>query len=98
MRYYLYRRQRRIQGQLMTAIGTSLAELQNQIQNQREDLYILESILAERGLIENGDISNGRHRLIDSPRQRLAERENILTQHEIRPEQLIPTDDEIEFQ
>ena len=34
----------------MTAIGTSLGELQNQIQNQREDLYILESILGQKSL------------------------------------------------
>lgn len=98
IRYYLHRRQRRIQAGLMAAIGSSLAELQSQLQKQREDLYILENILAERGLLEDEDLRDARHRFIESPRERLAERENILQQHEIRPEQLIPNDDEIDFQ
>ena len=98
LRYYLYRRQRRTQARLMSVIGSSLGELQKQLQHQREDMYILENLLAERGLIEDVDLREGRQRMIDSPRRRMTERDNILAKHEIDPAQLIAADDEIEFQ
>ena len=98
LRYYLYRRQRRAQAHLMTFIGSSLGEVQNQLQHQREEMYILENLLAERGLIENADLVEGRQRMIDSPRRRMSERDNLLANHEIDPAQLIVADDENEFQ
>ncbi len=56
----------------------ALEQTRSQLQHALEDVYVLQMLLVERGLFEEGDLVRGRARLVEAPRRVAAEREALL--------------------
>ena len=63
--------------QLLDDVRLSHQGTQAQARRLGEDLYLLQSLLAERNLLQESDLTRARSRLIDRPRRLTQEREAI---------------------
>ena len=60
-----------------------------QLRRTAEDLYVIQTLLCERNLLDEGEIARARLRLIDAPR-RVAEERAAMARHlKVSPTQLV---------
>ena len=78
-------------------LRTSLEGARNQLRRANEDLFVIQTLLAERNLLDENDLARARLRLIEAPR-RVAEEKAAMARHlKVSPTQLVidPSDSKI---
>jgi hypothetical protein len=78
-------------------LRTSLEGARNQLRRANEDLFVIQTLLGERNLLDENDLARARLRLIDAPR-RVAEEKAAMARHlKVSPTQLVidPSDSKI---
>lgn len=76
------------------ALRTGFENARNSIRQSHEEIFLLQALLIERGIVLEHDIQSARKRLIEGPRKRAEEHEAI-SQHLGRsPEHLVLEDTE----
>lgn len=76
----------------VASLQTLLDTQRTRMQQCAEDLYVLQSLLVERQLIDDMALARGRHRFIESPRRLATEREAIQQQLGV-PKNVVIIDD-----
>ena len=71
-------RERSLQAAAEERLRVALEQTRAQLQHAVEDVYVLRTLLVERGLFEEGDIARARARLVEGPRRLAAEREALM--------------------
>jgi hypothetical protein len=70
-------RERTIHVTHLQGLRQSLESTRAQLRRCTEDLFVLQAVLAERNLCNEGELSRGRLRLIEAPRRQAEERESV---------------------
>lgn len=78
LREFQLTRERSQQSATHERVRLALEQTRSQLQHALEDVYVLQMLLIERGLFEEGDLVRGRARLVEAPRRMAAEREAIV--------------------
>ncbi|MEL6543744.1 MAG: hypothetical protein AAFQ82_03900 [Myxococcota bacterium] len=74
----------------MTSLGEALDTQQRTMRRLQEDIYVLQSVLRERNLLNEQELAQARDRLVEQPKRVAAERDAIKRHHDIGvPTQLI---------
>src|SRR5687767_6586533 len=73
-------RERRAFAQAVEHLRLSLDSSRQHLKRISEDLYVLQSVMVERNLIDETELQRSRVRLVDNPR-RLAEERDALARH-----------------
>ena len=82
---------------VLQELRTSIEGARSQLRRANEDLYVIQTLLAERNLLDENDLARARLRLIEAPR-RVAEERAAMARHlKVSPTQLVidPTDSKI---
>ncbi len=64
---------------LFASVETAVRHLRR----TREDLYVMRTVMQERGVLTEEDLARGRARLIETPRRRAEERDQMLKELKI---------------
>lgn len=91
------RRERAATAEALRDLRIALEATRAQLRRAGEDVFVLQTLLAERNLLDDGDLARARIRLIETPR-RLAEERAAMARHlQVSPTQLVldPNDPKI---
>lgn len=69
------------------------ADTRRQLRRALEDLYVMQTLLADKHLLDENEFARGRVRLIEKPRRVAEERNAILRDSDVEPTQLVVDDD-----
>lgn len=73
----------------ITELRTAVEASRTQLRRLTEDIYVIQTVLAERNVIDDADLARARMRLIETPR-RLAEERAAMARHlKVSPTQLV---------
>jgi len=78
-------------------LRTSLEGARTQLRRANEDVFVVQTLLSERNLLDENDLARARLRLIEAPR-RVAEEKAAMARHlKVSPTQLVidPSDSKI---
>lgn len=78
-------------------LRTSLEAVRIQLRRANEDVFVVQTLLSERNLLDENDLARARLRLIEAPR-RVAEEKAAMARHlKVSPTQLVidPSDSKI---
>lgn len=67
----------------------SLDSTRSQLQRALEDLYVLQSTMVERNVVDEGELAEGRARLVEAPKRKAQERRAILKHVAANPTQVV---------
>lgn len=73
-------------------LNANLEKLRTQLRRAQEDAYVLQTLLSERNILDEGEIARGRVRLIENPKRLAAEKEAIVRHLGVSPTQLVVDD------
>lgn len=92
VREYQLSRERSLQEAAYEQLRTALEATRAQMRRVCEDMYVLQSVLGERNLLDEGELARGRVRLVEMPRRMARERDAIQRHLGISPTSLILED------
>src|SRR5688500_8013516 len=82
-------RERHRSRETIRELRAGLETTRSQARRAIEDLYVLQTVLTERHVVDDAELSRGRARLIENPRRIAAERESILARPGVSPTQVV---------
>ncbi len=83
VREYQLGRERTARLAALEQLHGSLEAAGRQLRRAREDIYVLRTVLQERGVISEEELARGRARLIEAPRRRAEERSEMLRELQV---------------
>ncbi len=87
-------RERKAFAQAVEHLRVSLETSRHHLRRVSEDLFVLQSIMVERNLLDETELQRGRVRLVETPRRVAEEREAIARNMKISPTALVIDDGE----
>jgi hypothetical protein len=82
-------RERRTFVQAVEHLRVSLETSRHHLRRVSEDLFVLQSVMVERNLLDETELARSRARLIEVPRRLAEERENITRNMNVSPTSLV---------
>lgn len=89
IREYQLTRERALQAATFEQLRVSLEATRGQLRRACEDLYVLQSVLSERNVLDEADLARTRIRLVEMPRRVAAERDAIRRHLGVAPQHLV---------
>jgi hypothetical protein len=77
---------RRAQFNELTA---NIEKLRAQLRRAQEDVYVLQTLMSERNILDENEIARGRVRLIENPKRLAAEKDAIVRHLGVSPTSLV---------
>jgi hypothetical protein len=87
-------RERRAFAQAVDHLRVSLETTRHHLRKVSEDLFVLQSLMVERNLIDETELARGRMRLIEGPRRAAEERDALAKNMKVSPTVLVLVDSE----
>lgn len=82
-------RERAAQTAALHEVQSALERTRQQLRRTQEDLYVMQSLLAERNILDEAELARGRLRLIETPKRLAAEREAVVRHLGASPTELV---------
>lgn len=92
LRELLGLRARNLQADEHEQLRQILSDTQNELRRAVEDVQVLQAVLEEKHLLDEGDLARGRIRFIETPRRVAAQRAEIARTLNVSPTQLVVDD------
>lgn len=88
-REHQFSRERATTGTSVQEVRAALDACRMQLRRTAEDLYVIQTVLSERNLLDDNELARARLRLIEAPRRMAEERAAMARHLKVSPTQLM---------
>ena len=76
----------------LSELNANIEKLRTQLRRAQEDVYVMQTLLSERNILDENEIARGRVRLIENPKRLAAEKDAIVRHLGVSPTSLVVDD------
>lgn len=89
VREILFARDRTHRRAQFNELTANVEKLRTQLRRAQEDVYVLQTLMSERNILDENEIARGRVRLIENPKRLAAEKDAIVRHLGVSPTALV---------